>query len=82
VLRDQDAPRRSVEIFRESIALCESAERNPYGYIGLAASLRRTGGQEEAWDQIKLPLKHYPDNIHALRVKSALGRDIGIDRVA
>jgi hypothetical protein len=82
VLRDQYSITRSIEVFRESIDLCESAERNPYGYIGLAASLRRTAGHDEAWDRLKGPLKYYPDNDYALRVKAALQRDRGYGAAA
>ncbi len=77
-LRDQHSYDRSIEVFTESIELQESAEWNPYGYIGLAASLRRKGRQDEAWDELKRPLRYYPDNEYAVRVRAALEGDLGI----
>jgi hypothetical protein len=82
VLRDQHSYERSIEVFAESIGLRESAEWNPYGYIGLAASLRRKGRQDEAWDKLKGPQRHYPNDPYVMGVKAALERDLGISETA
>jgi tetratricopeptide (TPR) repeat protein len=82
VLRDQHRHAHSLEVFTESIELCESARWNPFGYIGLAATLRRLGRLDEAWDHLKRPRKYYADNQHALNVKAALAREMGFDAAA
>jgi len=82
VLRDRGELDRSIETFTESLDLCESAKLNPYGSIGLAASLRRCGRSDEAWDVLKGPLKHYPDDEYALNVRAALVRDHRVEDAA
>jgi tetratricopeptide (TPR) repeat protein len=76
VLRDLGMLDASAESYRESMALCDSAERNPFAYIGLSATLRRLRRLEEAYDLVRRPLRHYPDNRYALETQDAIYRDL------
>jgi len=44
-------------------------------YVGLAATLRRTGQWDEAYTAIKKARRWYPDDPYVLRVLGALHRD-------
>lgn len=76
VLRDLGMLDASAESYSESIALCDSPERNPFAYIGLAATLRRLRRSQEAYDLIRRPLRHYPDNRYARETQEAIYRDL------
>ncbi|WP_027007813.1 hypothetical protein [Conexibacter woesei] len=68
--------------YRDSIALVPSALQNPYGWIGLGATLRRRWEHDDAYDCVKRVLKYYPNNKYALKLKGALMREMGDVRIA
>lgn len=79
VLRDLGFYDRSVDTFRESLRMCASAEFNPHAHIGLAASLRRTGDIDEAYDHAKRARRWYPDDKYVNHVLDALRRTTSDD---
>ena len=75
-LRDIAAFDESEEVYRQSLALCSSAEFNPYAYVGLAATLRRQGDPDElAYDLAKQVHRYYPSDKYANEVMAAVLRD-------
>jgi hypothetical protein len=74
-LRDAHALDASRQVSLESIALCDSPEHNPYGYGGLAATLRRMRLYEEGDVAVKKALKHYPNEEPLLALRAAIIRD-------
>jgi len=81
-LRDAHALEAARAISLESIALCDSSEHNPYGYGGLAATLRRMGFYDEADVAVKKALKHYPNEEPLRSLRAAIVRDWGNARAA
>lgn len=72
--RDVGALEASLEAYDESLSLQRSAQFNPYAYIGRAATLRRLGRLGDAYDSVKLALRHYPGNEYAVRTREAILR--------
>jgi tetratricopeptide (TPR) repeat protein len=75
-LRDAALYADSETAYRESIELCESAGFNPYGYVGLAATLRRLDRPDDAYDEVKKALRFYPLNHYANETRDAILRDM------
>jgi tetratricopeptide (TPR) repeat protein len=80
VFRDLGLFRRSEDSYRESIALNSSAERNPYGFVGLAATLRRLDELDDAYNAIKKANRHYPEDKYVARTLNAILSDMRADR--
>ena len=81
VLRDLGLYRRSAESYRESISLRSSAKSNPYGFVGLAATLRRLHEYDEAHDFIKKVNRHYPEDKYVAKTFNAILSDMRPDRI-
>lgn len=73
--RDIGAFDASKTSFERSLVHQLSARYNPMAYVGLAATLRRTGQWDEAYTAIKKARRWYPDDPYVLRVLAALDRD-------
>lgn len=73
-LRDMGRLHEAVTAYQTSIELSSSAEFNPYAYVGLAATLRRLGDDDAAWDALKKPLHHHPDDPYARELHDAMTR--------
>lgn len=70
----------SVRAYEDSIAKCDLADRNPYAFVGLAATLRRLGRQDEGYDLVKRARRFYPEDRYVVETLDAILRDLRIDR--
>ena len=77
-LRDLFSYELSLATYDESIALCPSAQNNPYAHIGRAATLRRLLREDDAYDSVKRALRFWPDDPYALRVRDAIVRGLAV----
>jgi tetratricopeptide (TPR) repeat protein len=75
VLRELGLLDESAAVFRESIDACPSAGANPYARVGVAATYRRQGRWDDAYDEVKRALRHYPTERHISELYDALQRD-------
>ena len=75
-LRSLGRYEESAAAFRESIASSPSAEFNPHAHIGLAATLRRLGEYDVAYDHAKMARRHFQDDKYVIKVLGALRRDM------
>lgn len=76
-LRDLDELDASLDAYERSIELEQEAENNPYGYVGRAATLRRLGRLDEAYDDVKRVIRFYPRDDYALSTRDAILRKLG-----
>jgi len=77
VNRDLGFLDKSQSTYRRSLALFDfDVATNPYGFVGLAATLRRIGGQDEAYDLLKKVLRVYPQDTYARETFDAVLADM------